>query len=64
MDKEPECLRWPHKIDVDNLVTDDHWVTNDPSYRKLAIREDNSDAVSILLPWGEGYYVGFGNRYT
>lgn len=50
---------WPHKIDVDNLVTDDHWVTNDPSYRKLAIREDNNDAVSILLPWGEGYYVGF-----
>ena len=50
---------WPHKIDVDNLVTDDHWVTDDPSYRKLAVREDNGDAVSIVLPWGEGYYVGF-----
>ncbi len=50
---------WPHKVDVDNLVTDDHWVTSDPSYRKLAVREDNNDAVSILLPWGEGYYVGF-----
>ncbi len=50
---------WPHKINVDSLVTDDHWVTDDPSYHKLAIREDNKDAVSILLPWGEGYYVGF-----
>ena len=50
---------WPHKVNVDNLVTDDHWVTNDPGYRKLAVREDNGDAVSILLPWGEGYYVGF-----
>lgn len=50
---------WPHKINVDGLITDDHWVTNDPSYRKLAVREDNGDAVSILLPWGEGYYVGF-----
>ena len=50
---------WPHKINVDGLVTDDHWVTNDGSYRKLAVREDNGDAVSIVLPWGEGYYVGF-----
>lgn len=50
---------WPHKINVDGLVTDDHWVTKDPSYRKLAVREDNGDAVSIMLPWGEGYYVGF-----
>ena len=50
---------WPHKINVDNLVTGDHWVTDDGSYRKLAVREDNGDAVSILLQWGEGYYVGF-----
>ncbi|RKU25336.1 hypothetical protein C6497_15860 [Candidatus Poribacteria bacterium] len=50
---------WPHKINVDTLITDDHWVTNDPSYRKLAVREDNGDAASVLLPWGEGYYVTF-----
>ena len=50
---------WPHKINVDTLITDDHWVTTDPSYRKLAVREDNGDAVSVQLQWGEGYYVAF-----
>ncbi len=50
---------WPHSVNVDTLVTDDHWVTNDASYRKLAIREDNSDAVSLQLQWGDGYYVTF-----
>ena len=50
---------WPHKINVDTLITDDHWVTDDRSYRKLAVREDNGDAVSVQLQWGEGYYVAF-----
>lgn len=50
---------WPHKINTDNLVTDDHWVTNDPSYQKLAVREDNEGPIGIQLQWGEGYYVGF-----
>lgn len=50
---------WPHKINVDNLVTDDHWVTNDPSYRKLVVREDNGGPIGIQLQWGDGYYVGF-----
>ena len=50
---------WPHKINVDGLITDDHWVTNDPSYRKLVVREDNNGPISIQLQWGDGYYVGF-----
>jgi hypothetical protein len=50
---------WPHKVNVDTLVTDDHWVTNDASYRRLAVREDNGDAVSLQLQWGDGYYVAF-----
>jgi hypothetical protein len=50
---------WPHKVNVDNLVTDDHWVTNDPSYRKLVVREDNGGPIGIQLQWGDGYYVGF-----
>ena len=59
MGKKRACLPGPHKVNVDALITDDHWVTNDGSYRKLAVREDNGDAVSIQLQWGDGYYVAF-----
>ena len=57
--KKPVCLPGPHKVNVDTLITDDHWVTNDASYRKLAVREDNGDAISVQLQWGDGYYVAF-----
>ena len=50
---------WPNKVDANTLVTDDHWVTDDPAYTKLAIRTDNRDAVGVQLRWGEGYYVTF-----
>jgi hypothetical protein len=50
---------WPHKVDINALSTDDHWVTNDPAYTKLASRADNGDAVSVQLRWGDGYYVTF-----
>lgn len=50
---------WPHKVDINALVTDDHWVTDDPAYTKLAIRADDGDAVSVQLRWGDGYYVTF-----
>lgn len=50
---------WPHKIDVNALETDDHWITDDPAYCRLALRNDNNDAVSIHLRWGDGYYVTF-----
>ena len=50
---------WPHKVNVDTLVTDDHWVTEDRTYRKLAVREDNGDPISMQLQWGDGYYVAF-----
>ena len=59
MDRKPECLPGPTKLIVDTLITDDHWVTDDRSYRKLAVREDNGDAISVQLQWGEGYYVAF-----
>jgi hypothetical protein len=50
---------WPHKVDINALTTDDHWVTHDSAYTKLAVRSDNSDAVSVQLRWGDGYYVTF-----
>jgi hypothetical protein len=50
---------WPHKVDVDALVTDDHWVTDDAAYVQLATRSDNEDAVGVQLRWGDGYYVTF-----
>jgi hypothetical protein len=46
-------------VNVDALVTDDHWVTTDKSYQPLAIRKDNSDAVGVQLRWGAGHYVTF-----
>jgi len=49
----------PNAIDVDAIVTDDHWVTRDKTYQHLAIRKDNSDPVGIQLGWGAGYYVAF-----
>ena len=52
---------WPHKVNVDTLVTDDHWVTDDGSYRRLAVREDNGmrsvcschgeTGIMLLLQW-------------
>lgn len=42
---------WPHQVDVDALVTDDHWVTDDPAYTRLAVRSDNEDAVGVQLRW-------------
>ena len=50
---------WPHKIDVNSLTTDDHWITKDRFYTVLARRHDNNDPVSIQLRWGDGYYVTF-----
>jgi hypothetical protein len=50
---------WPHKVDVNALVTDDHWITEDPSYAKLALRADTNAPVSVQLRWGDGYYVTF-----
>lgn len=50
---------WPHKVDVNALETDDHWVTNDSAYVHLARRGDNNDAVGVQLRWGDGYYVTF-----
>lgn len=29
---------WPNKLDPNSVITDDHWVTNDSSYRILATR--------------------------
>ena len=49
----------PNRINVDALVTDDHWVTRDKAYQHLAIRKDNSDPVGIQLRWGAGHYVTF-----
>jgi hypothetical protein len=50
---------WPNRVDVNALETDDHWVTNDPAYIRLAVRRDNNDAVGVQLRWGDGYYVTF-----
>jgi hypothetical protein len=49
----------PNRINVDALVTDDHWVTRDKAYQHLAVRRDNSDPVGIQLSWGDGHYVTF-----
>jgi len=49
----------PHRINVDALVTDDHWVTKDKAYQPLAVRKDNGDAVGMQLRWGTGHYVAF-----
>ncbi|MFC1714347.1 beta/gamma crystallin-related protein [Candidatus Poribacteria bacterium] len=49
----------PHRINVDALVTDDHWVTTDKAYVPLAVRKDNGDPAGLLLRWGAGYYVAF-----
>lgn len=49
----------PHRINVDALVTDDHWITSDKAYLPLAIRKDNAQPVGIQLRWGAGQYVAF-----
>jgi hypothetical protein len=49
----------PNRINVDALVTDDHWVTQDRAYQHLAVRKDNSQPVGIQLRWGAGHYVSF-----
>jgi len=49
---------WPHKVDPNALITDDHWVPrNRRGYRILATRQDNDEPVGIQLRWGEGYYI-------
>ena len=50
---------WPHQVDVNALVTDDHWVTDDAAYTRLGVRSDNNEIVSFQLRWGDGYYVTF-----
>jgi hypothetical protein len=50
---------WPHKIDLNSLTTDDHWITQDRAYKVLARRHDNKDPISVQLRWGDGYYVTF-----
>ena len=57
--KRTGLFTWPNKVDVNALITDDHWVTDDPAYTKLAVRRDNQDAVGIQLGWGDGHYVAF-----
>ena len=49
----------PNRINVDALVTDDHWVTMDKAYQHLAVRKDNNDPVGVQLRWGAGHYVAF-----
>ena len=49
----------PNRVNVDALVTDDHWVTTDKAYVPLAIRKVDGDPVGVLLRWGAGYYVTF-----
>ena len=50
---------WPHKVDPNALVTDDHWVPRNRrhGYKILATRQDNEEPVGIQLRWGDGYYV-------
>lgn len=48
---------WPNKINLDAIVTDDHWVTTDPTYIILARRDDNQEPIAALLPWGDGFYI-------
>jgi hypothetical protein len=50
---------WPHKINLNSLTTDDHWITQDRAYKVFARRQDNKDPISVQLRWGEGYYVTF-----
>lgn len=50
---------WPHRVNLDTIVTDDHWVTTDPTYVILARRDDNQEPIAALLPWGNGFYVLF-----
>ena len=51
---------WPHKIDVNALVLDDHWVTEEPEYVRLAIHDDDNNApIGFQLRYGDGYYVTF-----
>jgi len=49
----------PNKVNIDAIVTDDHWVTSDRAYQQFAVRKDNSDPVGVQLSWGAGYYVAF-----
>ena len=49
----------PNRVNVDALVTDDHWITADRAYAPLAVRKDNGDPVGLQLGWGAGYYVTF-----
>ncbi len=49
----------PNRVDVDALVVDDYWVTDDKAYQYLAIRKNGNDPTGIQLSWGAGYYVGF-----
>ena len=50
---------WPEKVDPDRLVTDDHWVTTDPTYIILGRRDDNQEPIAAQLPWGDGHYILF-----
>jgi len=50
---------WPHKIDLNALTTDDHWITQSRAYKIFARRQDNKDPISVQLRWGDGYYVTF-----
>lgn len=49
----------PNRVNIDAITTDDHWVTNDRAYQRLAVRRDNGDPVGIQLRWGAGFYVAF-----
>jgi hypothetical protein len=57
--RQTGLFTWPHKIDTDGIITDDHWVTTDPTYVILARRDDNQEPVAARLPWGDGNYVLF-----
>jgi len=50
----------PNRINIDAIATDQHWVTTDKAYQRLAVRKDTNDPVGMLLRWGAGYYVSFG----
>jgi hypothetical protein len=41
---------WPNKVDPNVLITDDHWVTDDPIYRVLATRRA---VVKVLVVVGD-----------
>lgn len=57
--KKTGLFSWPNKVDLNDIVIDDHWVTTDSVYTVLAKRNDNGDPVGIQLRWGDGHYVGF-----